>query len=316
MTVSTFFLTPVPMMPVAMTVAAGLALGGLALALASVIPATAEKSRQIWPVFATEVVIVAVAVLPFVGGGLILDLALAVLAIRVGFEATQVAFRRRAPARERQGSVLRIRLLPLAAGVALALAGTVAAQAPFLVLAGVGAVLMAGASLVRRGLSDPDQPLAIALEVLVFPAVPLVFFVAAARDGANSGLLLLAFLLVETYDSYALLGGKLFGRRPAFPVLSPRKTIEGLAAGGAMLALTAGLVGPLIFDWNLAASLLVAAIIAAAAVVGDLAGSRLKRASGVKDYPAVLPRQGGALDIVDAWLIAGPALIVVASLSG
>ncbi|MBL6430969.1 MAG: phosphatidate cytidylyltransferase [Alphaproteobacteria bacterium] len=135
-------------------------------------------------------------------------------------------------------------------------------------------------------------------------------------DASNAGLLLLAFLLVETYDSYALLGGKLFGRRPAFPVLSPKKTVEGLAVGGAMMALTAGLVGPLVFGWSLAASLLAAALIAVAAVGGDLAGSRLKRASGVKDYPAVLPRQGGALDIADAWLIAGPALVLLAAVAG
>jgi hypothetical protein len=87
-------LTPVPMMLVAATVAAGLALGGLALALASVLPATSPKARPIWPVFATEVVIVAAAVLPFVAGGALLDLALVLLAIRVGYEATRVALLR------------------------------------------------------------------------------------------------------------------------------------------------------------------------------------------------------------------------------
>jgi phosphatidate cytidylyltransferase len=82
-----------------------------------------------------------------------------------------------------------------------------------------------------------------------------------------------------------------------------------------MLALTAILAGPLAFGWSLSGSLLAAIAIAVAAVVGDLAGSRLKRASGVKDYPQVLPRQGGLLDIVDAWIIAAPALVLLAGVT-
>ena len=82
-----------------------------------------------------------------------------------------------------------------------------------------------------------------------------------------------------------------------------------------MLALTAAIAGPLLLGWSLGLSLAAAGVIAVAAVVGDLAGSRLKRASRVKDYPQVLPRQGGLLDIVDAWLIAGPALVLLLRLA-
>ena len=238
-------LIPVPMMLVAATVAAGLALGGLALALASVLPATSPKARPIWPVFATEVVIVAVAVLPFVAGGALLDLALVLLAIRVGYEATRVALLRLGPVGGRQGMILHTWLLPLAAGGGLALAGMLAARVSFPDVAGAGVVLAGLAILWRSFLTHAGRPLAVTLELLVFPAVPLVLFMAAAGDAANAGLLLLAFLLG-----------------------------------------------------------------------GDLAGSRLKRASGVKDYPAVLPRQGGALDIADAWLIAGPALVLLAAVAG
>lgn len=154
----------------------------------------------------------------------------------------------------------------------------------------------------------------LAVEVALFPGVPVLLFVMVAREPDNAGLVLVSFLLVETYDSYALLGGKLFGRRPAFPRLSPRKTVEGLVAGAVMLGLTAALAGPLVVDWSIGASLSAAILIAVTAIAGDLAGSRLKRASGVKDYPQVLPRQGGLLDITDAWLIAAPALVWLAGL--
>ncbi|WP_051242518.1 phosphatidate cytidylyltransferase [Stappia stellulata] len=309
-------LPSVSLMPVALTVAAGLALGGIALALASALPATSHKARPIWPVFATEVVIVAVAVLPFVAGGILLDLALAALSVRIGFEAVRVALLRLEAPDAGKRDLFRKWVFPVVSGVALALSGFVAAAVPFTGLAAGGALLAGMAVMLRRRLGAADRPLAIFLEVLVFPAVPLVLFVALAQEGGNAGLLLLAFLLVETYDSYALFGGKLIGRHPAFPVLSPKKTVEGLAVGGAMLAATAGLVGPLIFGWSLVASLLAAGGIAVAAVGGDLAGSRLKRASGVKDYPCVLPGQGGVLDIADAWLIAGPALVILARLAG
>lgn len=251
----------VPLDIAALAVLACLAVGGVLLALGSLVPATAPQARPLWPVYGTELVIVGGGLGPFVAGGLVLSLALAALATRVAYEAVNVAWRRHLRAGGNAGS------------------------------------------------------LRLAAEVLLFPGLPLALFVAVGVEPANAGVLVLAFLLVETYDSYALFGGKLFGRHPAFPRLSPRKTVEGLAGGAAMLALTAALAGPLLLGWSLALSLAAAAVIAVAAVVGDLAGSRLKRASGVKDYPQVLPRQGGLLDIVDAWLIAGPALVLLLRLA-
>ena len=54
--------------------------------------------------------------------------------------------------------------------------------------------------------------------------------------------------------------------------------------------------------------LIVAAIAIAAtagAIAGDLMASAAKRRAGVKDYPTILPVQGGLLDIMDAWIVAG-----------
>ena len=46
-------------------------------------------------------------------------------------------------------------------------------------------------------------------------------------------------------------------------------------------------------------------------VAGDLAGSRIKRQGGVKDYPTVLKSQGGALDIWDSWISAGAGVAIL-----
>jgi CDP-diglyceride synthetase len=131
----------------------------------------------------------------------------------------------------------------------------------------------------------------------------------------SSTALVLAFLLVETFDSFSLLGGKLYGRTPLVPRLSPRKTWEGLATGVAavavaLLSLVAWLGIPLV------PMLLAGTIVIIAAVAGDLLGSRAKRQAGVKDYPAVMSVQGCLLDIADAWLVAGPCLAGLAILVG
>jgi phosphatidate cytidylyltransferase len=302
-------LPPVAVDLVALALLAGLGIGLLLLCAGSLAPATAARARPLWPVFLTEIVIVAGGLLPVLAGGRVLDVALFLFAFRITREAVGVALHRLPGGRT---GAPRHAVVPAALAVAALSLALSRMPLSGLVLAGGGVVLLA--VFVRRGVAAKEAAAGIAAELVAFPLVPLVFFVAAARQEGLAGLLLLAFLLVETYDSYALLGGKLFGRRLAFPRLSPRKTVEGLAAGGIMLALTSLLLGPFVFGWSPLMSLLVAVLIAVAAVVGDLAGSRLKRASGVKDYPQVLPRQGGLLDIADAWLIAGPLLVFLGSL--
>ena len=114
------------------------------------------------------------------------------------------------------------------------------------------------------------------LRLLLFPGLPLVIFCIAGANGAYGAWLLLAFLLVETFDSYALLGGKFLGKTKAFPVLSPNKTIEGLAAGAVMLMTTAG-IGAWLLSAPVPAALGLALITAPLAIAGDLLASRIKR---------------------------------------
>src|SRR5262249_28335601 len=145
------------------------------------------------------------------------------------------------------------------------------------------------------------------VRVAAFPGLAVFALALAAREPLGRVALLLAFLLTEVFDSFAVLGGRLFGRRRIFPRLSPHKTAEGLLAGLAALAFFA-LMLPVMAMISPAAAWIAAAATAIAAVVGDLLGSAAKRAAGVKDYPAVIREQGGLLDLLDAWLVAGPLL--------
>jgi phosphatidate cytidylyltransferase len=140
---------------------------------------------------------------------------------------------------------------------------------------------------------------------LIFPALPFVLFVNAAWRPEVASIFVLSLFIVEIFDSFALLGGRLFGKRPLVPKLSPRKTWEGLAVG-----LIAVFLAACAITFTLEMDVFTVAAIAGAstigAIVGDLTASAAKRRAHVKDYPAVIASQGGLLDIYDSWIVAGP----------
>jgi phosphatidate cytidylyltransferase len=111
-------------------------------------------------------------------------------------------------------------------------------------------------------------------------------------------------ILVGTFlgDTGAYLGGRLFGRRPLAPRISPGKTVEGLVIGMFCAILAVWLAGRY-QDWLPASHSLVLGFgVALAAPVGDLFESFVKREAGVKDTGGLFGAHGGALDRLDAAL--------------
>lgn len=292
----------VPLSPILAATAIFLAAGVGLLALLSLIPATAASARALWPTLLAEFIILGAAAAAFAAGGAVLFSLMLVVAGRVSFEAMAVF-----SASSQAGS--RAALAAGAAGVLLGL-GAAWLKPEVLALAAVFILLVL---LAAKGLRLLPVPF---VDVALFPVLPAALMVGAAAQPQAAGLLLLLFGLIESYDSYALLGGKLFGRRRIFPRLSPNKTAEGIAVGAAALALTAAVVGAWLFGMAPAVSIPLGLAVGVLAVAGDLAASRLKRMAGVKDFPLVLPRQGGLLDIVDAWLLTGAVLSAALALSG
>ncbi len=130
----------------------------------------------------------------------------------------------------------------------------------------------------------------------------------AAIPGGRK-LMLLLFLVIWADDSFAYLVGRTIGRRPLFPSISPKKTLEGSVAG---------FVGSLLVAWGFArlfwqtASLktviLLAGLVALSGQIGDLAESAMKRSANLKDSGTVLPGHGGLLDRMDSLLFGAPVL--------
>jgi CDP-diglyceride synthetase len=117
-----------------------------------------------------------------------------------------------------------------------------------------------------------------------------------------------AFIIVVwANDVFAYLVGVTAGRHKMAPRLSPNKSWEGFVGGLVGATVTSAAVGRLWLGGNVWLWTAFGFVVALAAVGGDLAESRLKRAAGVKDSGRLLPGHGGVLDRFDAMLGAVPA---------
>jgi phosphatidate cytidylyltransferase len=128
----------------------------------------------------------------------------------------------------------------------------------------------------------------------------------AAPDGARRVLVFL--LLVVCTDIGGYVAGITVGRHLMAPGISPKKTWEGLA-GSALACLAAGaIVLPTLLHGSFWQGLLVGAAALAAATLGDLTESMIKRDLEIKDMGTVLPGHGGVLDRADSLLVSAPVV--------
>ena len=262
------------------------AAGCLLLMLLMLFPRFRDTVRGLWLLMASELLIISVGVLPWHLPRLGQALLLVIAGSRIGFEAGRVY-----GLKDGKDRALLLSLFVGALTAAIWWLPVVPWWAWLLVLVLLGSTLAATS---KTGLG----------RFMLYPALPFAAFAVCARENL-SGILVLSFLLVELFDSFSLLGGKLFGRNLLAPRISPKKTWEGFGLGLAMLLLSAVIIGWLLKE-PIGLFLTIAVLVAVSALAGDLVASAIKRRSGVKDYPTIIPVQGGLLDIIDAWIVAAP----------
>ncbi len=116
---------------------------------------------------------------------------------------------------------------------------------------------------------------------------------------------LLILIAAWTGDTFAIFGGKFFGKKKLAPKLSPKKTVAGMICGvvGVIIGFSIyNIIVSLCFDsdinWPLRLALAVPASLIAQ--LGDLAASAIKRDFGIKDFGKILPGHGGITDRFDS----------------
>ena len=113
---------------------------------------------------------------------------------------------------------------------------------------------------------------------------------------------LVVFLVTFASDTSAFFIGRAWGRNRMAPAISPGKTWEGAVGGiiGAMAVMA--ILHPILgFDKiGYGVLIILGVLISVFGQLGDLAGSMLKRAAGVKEAGNLIPGHGGILDRMDS----------------
>lgn len=121
-------------------------------------------------------------------------------------------------------------------------------------------------------------------------------------------------LMIWMNDTLAYLCGSFFGKRPFFPSISPKKTVEGTLGGIVFTMALAWVWSYFSHTYSFMEWVGLAAIASIVGTVGDLAESKLKRMAGVKDSGTMMPGHGGALDRFDSLLLAAPVAFLYAQI--
>jgi phosphatidate cytidylyltransferase len=138
----------------------------------------------------------------------------------------------------------------------------------------------------------------------VYVGMPLGMLVAVhERLDWRATLLLISTVVVS--DSMQYYTGRLLGRHPLAPAISPKKTIEGAVGGVIFGTAFMTLVGARILPFSGYGPLVILGLLVVVfGICGDLFESRLKRTAGMKDSSSLIPGHGGVLDRIDALLFA------------
>lgn len=184
---------------------------------------------------------------------------------------------------------------------------------PFFLL---GTGILAGAFWIQRRLpiTSPWQraysPIVV-VSIILGIAVSSIYLI---REG-DDGLAWTIFLLASNWgtDIFALIGGRLWGKRKLAPTISAGKTVEGAITGFTVGSL-AGIIAAVIGGLPILAAIILAPCISVITSLGDLSESKFKRHYNVKDSGSILPGHGGILDRIDGLIPSAIFLYIALSI--
>ena len=158
---------------------------------------------------------------------------------------------------------------------------------------------------------NAQQVLAVVFSFLYAPV--MLSFVYLTSE-CEKGSYLVWMILISSWgcDTCAYAVGKLIGKKRIFPLLSPKKSLEGCIGGVLGTAVIGWLYGYFVVEkvlpeievaWGMA---FICAVGAVMSMVGDLAASAIKRNHNIKDYGRLIPGHGGIMDRFDSMIVTAP----------
>lgn len=143
----------------------------------------------------------------------------------------------------------------------------------------------------------------------------MLSFIYLTRE-QEAGKYIVWLILISSWgcDTCAYVVGMLIGKKKIFPVLSPKKSLEGCIGGvvgaGLIAALYAIFAVENVFpDKRVTIAITVICMVGAVmSQVGDLAASAIKRNHEIKDYGKLIPGHGGIMDRFDSVIVTAPMI--------
>lgn len=150
--------------------------------------------------------------------------------------------------------------------------------------------------------------------VFAFLYAPVMLSFVYQTRMCTKGIYMVWMILISSWgcDTFAYVVGKLIGKKKIFPVLSPKKSLEGCIGGVLGTVLLGWLYGYFLVErvypgeniaWSIA---LICGVGAVMSMAGDLAASAIKRDHEIKDYGNLIPGHGGIMDRFDSVIVTAP----------
>src|SRR5690606_17830727 len=244
---------------------------------------------------ASALVLLLVALLATYLGGLAAGVVVAILAVLVHLEWTELTGASRGQAIPSMAAV--------AGAILLASAGFVPHAAAIAVVATLVGAAVARDAWVPGG---------------IFYAAAFGIALLAIRGSPDLGLAGLVFVLavVVATDTGAYFAGRLIGGAKLWPAVSPNKTWAGAVGGFVAAPIAGGVIAQFVEVPLTLGLILTACLLSIVCQIGDLFESWVKRRFGAKDSGRIIPGHGGMMDRVDGLIFAATAAALIGALRG